>query len=96
MLRSILGSAAVVAIGLSAAIGSVGAQEPPPAEELMLEEGMVDPEMAPEAMEPTAEQKEAPAPRVKGFALRRPTSCGEFKYWDGTQCADARDKKAEP
>lgn len=93
MLRSILGPAVVAVIGLAAAIGSASAQDAAAEEDLMVEEGMIEPEAAPEAMEPAEEQKIVPAPRVKGFTARRPTSCGEFKYWDGTQCADARDKK---
>lgn len=97
MLRSILGPAAVTMIGFAATIGYANAQEAPPEEDFMAEEGMMEPEPmpAPEMMEDTAEK--GPAARVKGFVATRPVSCGEFKYWDGKQCADARDKKpAEP
>lgn len=32
-----------------------------------------------------------PAPvRVYGWVAERPRSCGEFRYWDGTRCLDAR------
>ena len=94
MLRSILGPAAVAVIGLSAAIGSANALDAAVDEDPMVEEGMMEPEAAPE--EAAEAQKDVPAPRVKGFTTRRPTSCGEFKYWDGTKCADARDKKPTP
>lgn len=100
MLRSILGPAAVAMIGLAAAIGSANAQDAAVEEGYMVEEGMAPETMdAAEAAElegaaaADQAQQEAPAPRVKGFTARRPGSCGEFKYWDGTQCADARDKK---
>ncbi len=56
----------------------------------MVEEGMAEPE--PEVTPPESDS----APRVRGFTAREASTCGEFKYWDGTQCADARDKKATP
>jgi hypothetical protein len=39
-----------------------------------------------------------PAPRAETYYYRadppavvvRPSSCGEFRYWDGQQCVDAR------
>jgi len=63
-------------------------------EDYMIEEDMIDPAPAPAVEEPAEEMKTVPGPRVKGFVATRPTSCGEFKFWDGTKCADARDKKA--
>lgn len=33
----------------------------------------------------------AAGPAVFGWVAVRPASCGEFRYWDGTQCLDARD-----
>jgi hypothetical protein len=33
----------------------------------------------------------ADGPAVFGWVAERPASCGEFRYWDGTQCLDARD-----
>jgi hypothetical protein len=94
MLRSILVPMAIAVIGLSAAIGSAYAQEGVVEEDLMIEEGMDEPVPAPAMEEPAEAMEPVPGPRVRGFTARRPTSCGEFKFWDGTQCADARDKKA--
>jgi hypothetical protein len=35
---------------------------------------------------------ERPAgPRVYGWTALRPVDCGTFHYWDGAECADARD-----
>jgi hypothetical protein len=31
------------------------------------------------------------APGVYGYVAERPTSCGEFRYWNGVRCVDARD-----
>jgi hypothetical protein len=41
-----------------------------------------------------------PAPRTQGYSYRserpavvvpiRPANCGEFRYWDGQRCVDAR------
>lgn len=93
MLRSILGSVSIATIGLGLALGPASAQEGAMEEDYMIEEDMIDPEPAPAIEEPAEEMQAVPGPRVKGFTARRPTSCGEFKFWDGTQCADARDKK---
>ena len=30
-------------------------------------------------------------PAVFGWQVVRPLSCGEFRYWNGFECADARD-----
>jgi hypothetical protein len=30
------------------------------------------------------------APRERAVIVVRPTNCGEFHYWDGMQCVDAR------
>lgn len=32
------------------------------------------------------------APHAYGWAFVRPADCGEFRYWNGTRCADARDE----
>lgn len=33
----------------------------------------------------------ADGPAVFGWIAVRPASCGQYRYWDGTQCLDARD-----
>ncbi len=33
----------------------------------------------------------AGGPAVFGWEAIRPLSCGEFRYWNGFECADARD-----
>ncbi len=30
------------------------------------------------------------APPVYGWVVERPASCGEYRYWTGVRCADAR------
>jgi hypothetical protein len=30
-------------------------------------------------------------PGVYGFVAERPSSCGEYRYWNGVRCVDARD-----
>lgn len=30
------------------------------------------------------------APPVYGWVIERPASCGEYRYWTGVRCADAR------
>lgn len=30
------------------------------------------------------------APPVYGWVITRPTSCGQYRYWNGDRCVDAR------
>lgn len=93
MLRSIMGPMAIAVIGLSAAIGSAHAQDGDSPEQLLMEEGLDAVEPDPTIDEPAQVREPVYGPQVRGFTVVRPASCGEFKYWDGSQCADARDKK---
>ena len=43
---------------------------------------------------PPAAVVEVPGPgptRVYGWVAARPASCGEYHYWDGARCLDARE-----
>jgi len=95
MLRSILAASAAAAIGLTAAISAANAQA---VEE---EEMSSDPAISDEEQSVSQKEVETIAPptnrpaihkrtRVYGWTAARPTSCGEFKYWDGRACMDAR------
>lgn len=90
MLRSMLKPAIAAAIGLAAVTGAANAQEVIVEENYMAYDGYAgdyDPVLAPEA---TVTVETAPSTRVYGWVAVRPESCGEFKYWDGTSCLDAR------
>lgn len=90
MLRSILGPAAAAVIGLAAVIGTANAQEVTVEENYMVDDGYpagagyYDPMYESESVEVS------PSTRVYGFVAERPESCGEFFYWNGTRCLDAR------
>lgn len=95
MLRSILGPAAVAAVGLAAVISPVSAQEVIVEEDYMMydgypADGYYDPMVVPEASVTVDVAPVAPATRVYGWVADRPASCGEFKYWNGVRCLDAR------
>lgn len=94
MLRSVLAPVAAAAIGLTAAVGSAGAQEVIVEEEYMAydgypADGYYDPMVAPEASVTVEAAPVAPATRVYGWVAVRP-DCGVFNYWNGVRCIDAR------
>ena len=92
MLRSIAGTAAAAAISLAAITGAATAQEVIVEESYMAYDGYpggyYDP--MPEASITVEAAPIAPSTRVYGWVAARPESCGEFRYWNGTRCLDAR------
>jgi len=89
MLRSIFGPAAAAVIGLTAVVGTANAQAVAVEEESY---AVGDPAISDEevSISQTEVQTLAPPPtRVYGWTAIRP-DCGEFKYWNGRSCLDAR------